>query len=63
MKDLLFETARELVLSNHDEKVFKTCGAKLKRHFVKEGFDMETANRFAIDAMKIVYKTLNNISK
>jgi hypothetical protein len=62
MKNLLFNIAKELVLSNHSEEVFNKCGTELKEHFLNLGYDLNTANEFAVDAMKIVYKTLQGLA-
>tara|TARA_R110002020_G_scaffold332771_2_gene548200 strand:+ start:173 stop:361 length:189 start_codon:yes stop_codon:yes gene_type:complete len=62
MKELLFNTAKELVLNNHSNETFNNCGSELKKHFLGLGYDVETANQFAIDALKIVYKTLQELA-
>jgi hypothetical protein len=61
MKNLLSNIAIKLVESNFSNESLLICGSILKQSFIEQGFDRATSNEFAIDALKITMKTLNDL--
>jgi len=61
MKELLSNIAIKLVENNFSDEVLMICGSILKEVFVKEGYSLQVANEFSIDALKITINTLKSL--
>ena len=61
MKELLSNIAVKLVENNFSDEVLMICGSILKEVFVKEGYSLQVANEFSIDALKITINTLKSL--
>jgi hypothetical protein len=61
MKELLSNIAVKLVENNFSDEVLMICGSILKEVFVKEGYSLQVANDFSIDALKITINTLKSL--
>ena len=61
MKELLSNIAVKLVENNFSDEAIMICGSILKEVFVKEGYSLQVANEFSIDALKITINTLRSL--
>jgi hypothetical protein len=62
MKELSFEIAKKIASDNSKNTVIICCSI-LKEAFIMEGLSNKQANTMAIDAVKIILKTMVNIGK
>jgi len=59
MKDLLFLIAEKIATDNNPNTIV-ICGSILKDEFLNMGYSLANANTMAVDALKIVMKTMIN---
>lgn len=62
MKELSFEIAKKIASDNSKNTIIICCSI-LKEAFIIEGATNKQANIMAIDAIKIILKTMINIGK
>ena len=59
MKELLFLIAEKIATENNPNTI-AICGSILKDEFINMGFSLATSNTMAVDALKIIMKTMIN---
>ena len=63
MKSILSDIAIKLIENNFSMECITLCGGILKEAFILQGFSRVVSNEMAIDGMKIVFKTIQQLNK
>lgn len=62
MKELCFNIATKIATDKSENTVYLCCSV-LKDAFIMQGFSNKVSNEMAIDTIKIIMKTMLNLTK